>query len=240
MLVHTLFDLLAWGCALGAGVLVRFRLPGDAANHFDHDLHPGYFFYLGIGAILGAFLFGTLNLQAGVAWNWQGFRLGHSSAGAIAGGIMGVELYKWLHDIRISTGAIFVVPLAVGLVVGRLGCFFAGLDDFTFGVATDMPWGYDFGDGLHRHPVQLYESASMLLFLLMFIPALIYRRMLMLRLGFYLFVLWYALQRFCWEFLKPYAELAFGLNLFHYLMILLAIHALWMIRQPRSPNGDSA
>jgi len=236
MLVHTLFDLLAWGCAIGAGMLVRFRWLTGAASHFDHDLHPSYFIYLGIGAIVGAFLFGTLNLQAGLEGSWQSFRLGHSSAGAIAGGIIGVELYKRLHGIRISTGTIFVVPLAVGLIVGRLGCFFAGLDDFTYGVATDLPWGYDFGDGVQRHPVQLYESAAMLLFLLLFISALIHHRAAMLRQGFYLFVLWYALQRFCWEFLKPYAVLALGLNLFHYLMVLLVIWALWMIRQP---NGGT-
>lgn len=51
------------------------------------------------------------------------------------------------------------------MAVGRLGCFFAGLPDYTYGVPTDLPWGVNFGDGVPRHPVQLYESAAMLLFL---------------------------------------------------------------------------
>jgi prolipoprotein diacylglyceryltransferase len=56
------------------------------------------------------------------------------------------------------------LPLAIGIAVGRLGCFFAGLDDFTYGTPTTLPWGHDFGDGIARHPVQLYESAAMAAF----------------------------------------------------------------------------
>jgi len=234
MLAHTTFDLLAWACAIAAGIATRLRWFGKASQHFDHDLHPGYFICLGTGAIIGAFLFGTLNIQAGITWSWQSFRLGHSSAGAIAGGIVAVEWYKRQQGIRVSTGAIFVIPLAVGLVVGRFGCFFAGVDDFTYGTVTDVPWAYNFGDGQQRHPVQLYESAAMLLFLLMYIPMLIRHRVVMLQQGFYLFVIYYALQRFCWEFLKPYNVLAWGFNLFHFLMVLLVIWACWMlIRQHR-------
>jgi len=118
---------------------------------------PGYFIALGIGAIAGALLFGSVNLSlAGL------MRIGHSIAGAIAGGIVGVELYKLARGIRGSTGVQFVAPLALGIAVGRFGCFFAGLPDYTYGTPTAVPWGVDFGDGIRRHPVQLYESAAML------------------------------------------------------------------------------
>jgi prolipoprotein diacylglyceryltransferase len=43
------------------------------------------------------------------------------------------------------------------MAVGRVGCFLAGLPDHTYGVATNLPWGVDFGDGIRRHPTQLYE-----------------------------------------------------------------------------------
>jgi prolipoprotein diacylglyceryltransferase len=33
------------------------------------------------------------------------------------------------------------------------------LEDHTYGVPTSLPWGVDFGDGLSRHPTQLYEAA---------------------------------------------------------------------------------
>jgi len=59
--------------------------------------------------------------------------------------------------VRLRTGDLFAVPLCVGIAIGRLGCFFAGLADDTYGVATKLPWGVDFGDGVRRHPTQLYE-----------------------------------------------------------------------------------
>jgi len=39
------------------------------------------------------------------------------------------------------------VPLAVGIAVGRIGCFLTGLDDHTYGLPTTLPWAVDFGDG---------------------------------------------------------------------------------------------
>lgn len=44
-------------------------------------------------------------------------------------------------------------------MIGRVGCFLAGLADGTYGLPTDLPWGVDFGDGIPRHPTQLYEIA---------------------------------------------------------------------------------
>ena len=57
-------------------------------------------------------------------------------------------------------GDLCSAPLALGIAIGRLGCFFAGLDDYTYGTPTGLPWGVDFGDGVRRHPVQLYEALA--------------------------------------------------------------------------------
>lgn len=84
-------------------------------------------------------------------------------AGGLLGGWAGVELAKARCGVRRSTGDDFVWPLATGTAVGRLGCFFTGLDDQTYGLATSLPWGVEFGDGIMRHPTQLYESAIVLL-----------------------------------------------------------------------------
>ena len=138
----------------------------------------------------------NLNLAGTVA-------IGHSIAGAIVGGIVSVELYKWANGIRGSTGAGFVAPLAAGIAVGRLGCFFAGLPDYTYGTPTTLPWGVDFGDGIPRHPVQLYKSAAMLFFIVVYLGAVARGSCVFMREGFYLFVLYYGVQRFVWEFLKP-------------------------------------
>ena len=61
--------------------------------------------------------------------------------------------------IHAATGDLLVTPLVLGIAVGRIGCFLSGLADRTYGVATALPWGVDFGDGVARHPTQLYEIA---------------------------------------------------------------------------------
>ena len=50
-------------------------------------------------------------------------------------------------------------------MIGRTGCFVAGLYDGTYGVHTTLPWGVDFGDG-SRHPTQLYEWLAALIALI--------------------------------------------------------------------------
>jgi phosphatidylglycerol:prolipoprotein diacylglycerol transferase len=89
---------------------------------------------------------------------------GQSIVGGLLGGLIGVELAKKLTGQTQSTGDNFVLPLIAGTVVGRIGCFLAGLNDGTYGVATSLPWGVDFGDGMARHPTQLYDIAFVLLY----------------------------------------------------------------------------
>lgn len=82
---------------------------------------------------------------------------GQSMVGGLLGGLIGVELAKKLSGSTVSTGDTFVFPILLGLMIGRLGCFVAELEDGTYGLPTALPWGIDFGDGLPRHPTQLYE-----------------------------------------------------------------------------------
>jgi len=220
---HLGFDLLASlaSAAMTIGVY-RFRLR-EAAERVA-DVGAGYALCLVGGAVLLAFGLGTLNLhlsgQPGV---------GRSALGALMGGITGVELLKWRRGVRGSTGLLFVPAFCTSVVIGRLGCFAAGLSDFTYGVATTLPWGVDLGDGVSRHPVQLYESAAMLAFLLYALHALRRRSPLFLRHGFYLMTGYYALQRFMWESLKPYAAVAGPLNVFHLACVALLAYSAAML-----------
>jgi len=225
MIIHTIFDIAAWFSAWAMARFVAHRGYLKASTRTP-SRDPDYFIALGIGAILGALLFGSWNLN--LAGFWQ---IGHSVAGAVAGGIVAVEIFKWLTGIRGSTGGQFVAPLAIGIAVGRWGCFFAGLPDYTYGTPTSLPWGVDFGDGIPRHPVQLYESAAMLLFLALYLRNIARGSQLFLRQGFYLFVGWYALQRFFWEFLKPYPVVIGPLNLFHLVCLALFCYSVFMMRQ---------
>ena len=226
MLIHSLFDALAWLAA--AGIAWRIRRLGwlDAAIRVTPARNPGYFIALSLGAIAGAIAFGSLNLSlAGQSV------LAHSIAGAIAGGIVAVELFKRASGLSGSTGVSFVAPLALGIAIGRLGCFFAGLPDYTYGVPTTLPWGVDFGDGIPRHPVQLYESLSMLVFLSLFLTGVARHSRFMIQHGFYLFAGWYGAERFLWEFLKPYPSVIGPLNLFHLACLALVLYSAFMLRQ---------
>lgn len=219
MVVHSVFD----GLALLAAVLVFWLVPVPPESVLARapwQSHPFYIAIASIGMTLGAFLFGSLNLWlTGI----DGF--GRSIEGGLAGAIIGVELVKRSRGIASSTGLRFAAPLAAAIVVGRIGCYLAGLDDMTYGTPTSLPWGADFGDGIPRHPVQLYESLTMAVFLAAFLWLLRRGHPLATRTGFYLFVGVYAGQRFVWEFLKPYGTVIGPFNLFHLLSVVLVLYA---------------
>jgi hypothetical protein len=215
--VHLLFDVLAW---VSAGLLGRslYRWRLREIPMPLGQMGVGYALSLAFGAIAGAWLAGSLNTGL--------LHPSHSIAGGLAGGIAGVELWKLARGVRQSTGVIWVGPLALGIAVGRIGCFLTGLADQTYGVATALPWGVDFGDGVRRHPVQLYESAAMLAFLGVYLIALARRGEWTRARAFYVFVLFYAAQRFVWEFWKPYPRVLGPLDLFQLLAILMIGYAL--------------
>jgi prolipoprotein diacylglyceryltransferase len=189
--------------------------------------YPGaYAIAAGAGALCGAMFFGTANALL------SGQRaIGFSMVGGIAGAIASIELFKRLAGITGSTGIAFAAPFCATVAVGRWGCFFAGLADFTYGTPTGLPWGVDFGDGVSRHPVQLYEAFAMTAMLVVLIERLMARDRFWLANGFYLVVGWYALQRFVWEFLKPYATVIGPLNLFHIVCLGLLLYAGYMIHR---------
>ena len=182
-----------------------------------------------LGAVAGGFGAGTLNL-----WLSDQPELGRSVVGALAGAITAVELFKWRRGIKGSTGIIFVAAFATSIAVGRWGCFFAGLPDNTYGTPTALSWGHDFGDGIARHPVQLYESFTMAAFLTVALVLIGRRNPFFRRNGFYLMVLTYGAQRFLWEFLKPYGTLIGPFNLFHFICAGLVIYSLVMIDRSTS------
>jgi len=209
---HIVFDLAAWGSGIAFSVLLyRWRLKG-LTEQVAGKVGGGYFAALAAGAVPGAWLAGSLN-----SLQHDHPALSHSVVGALVGAIVGVELYKAARGITGSTGGVFVGPFALGVVIGRWGCLFAGLPDGTYGAPTALPWAVDLGDGIGRHPVQVYESLAMAVFLAAYLEGLVRRRPWAMRRGFYALCIWYGASRFGWEFLKPYPTLIGPLNLFHLL-----------------------
>lgn len=216
---HLVFDLLAWSSGAATGfALYRWRLRA-MTEEIARKIGGGYFIALALGAACGAWLSGSLNTLRALEP-----LLSHSVAGALAGGIVAVEVYKAVRGIKGSTGAVFVGSFTVGVVIGRFGCLFAGLPDQTFGLPTTLPWAVELGDGVPRHPVQLYESAAMATFLAIYLVALGRHALWASRNGFHIMCIWYGAQRFLWEFLKPYPSLLGPFNVFHILCGGLVIY----------------
>ena len=131
---------------------------------------------------------------------------GKTIIGGLIGGLIAVEWTKGRMGETQRTGDLFAVPLAVGIAIGRIGCFLTGLDDGTYGNVTSLPWGVDFGDGMRRHPTQLYEVLFCIA-LAVFLWRLM-RRPHMQGDVFKVFVVGYMGWRFAVDFLKPGVALA--------------------------------
>ena len=226
-MIHTVFDIAAAVASLGVTAFCyQWRLK-DAAARIE-QAGAGYVLALILGAALGGFGLGSLNM-----WLSGELMVARSIVGALAGAIAAIELFKWGRGISGSTGLIFVPAFATTVVVGRWGCFLSGLEDETHGTPTTLPWGVDFGDGVMRYPVQLYESFAMAAFLVAALVLIGMRNPWFMRNGFYALVLFYAGQRFLWEFLKPYGAVIGPFNLFHLVCFGLALYAAWMMAGAR-------
>ena len=124
-----------------------------------------------VGALAGSRLLGIAEQWPTVMEAWRSGRLwelllspgGKTIVGGLLGGWMGVEAMKKLSGLRRRTGDLFVLPLCVGIAVGRVGCLVAGLADDTYGKPTTLPWAVNLGDGIGRHPVQVYEILFLIL-----------------------------------------------------------------------------
>lgn len=229
---HMILDMLAALSAMAVTMFVYlWRLRGGRGD-LEAVIGPRYALALVIGAVLGGYVFGTANL-----WLSGMPGIGRSVAGALLGAIAGIELYKMMAGIRGSTGVLFVAGFSASVAIGRWGCFLTGLPDYTYGMATALPWGVDFGDGVTRHPVQLYESAAMAAFLIFSLVMLARRSRFFMHNGFYLLAIWYGAQRFAWEFLKPYGKVTGPFNIFHFVCAALMAFGVWMLARRRREQG---
>ncbi|MBL7818772.1 MAG: prolipoprotein diacylglyceryl transferase [Saprospiraceae bacterium] len=170
-----------------------------------------------IGAAFGGFLGGHLVgiVERPDDWakglDWLYFMGNKTILGGLLGGLIGVEFTKKQIGVTASSGDLMTYPLIVGMVIGRIGCHLEGLEDGTYGLPTTLPWAMDFGDGIWRHPVNLYE----ILFLTALGVGLRWlERKHPLSMGsrFRLFMVGYLSWRFVLEYIKPAYFWSFGLS----------------------------
>lgn len=193
-----------------------------------------------LSIIIGA-IFGALFLSRVMAffenpmlhWNqeWIAILNNKTIMGGLFGGLLGVELAKKIIGEQKSSGDLFTLPIILGIIIGRLGCFVAGINELTYGKITDFFLGMDLGDGFDRHPIALYEIFFLtLLFLLI---RNLQKQSYPLKSGDYfkLFMVCYFGFRFYIEFLKPNSFEIFGLSSIQILCLLCLLYYYKFIRQ---------
>src|SRR6202521_4178843 len=108
-----------------------------------------------------------------------------------------------------TTCDVFAPGIALGHVIGRFGCLFAGC---CYGKPTSKPWGITFTDpfaaanvgtplGVPLHPTQIYEAGAEFLILMVLLGSERKGRPFAGR-TFWLYMLLYAISRFIIEFYR--------------------------------------
>lgn len=138
-------------------------------------------FYGVLGVVLGGRLGEVLFYDPGYYFShpaeiiavWKG---GMSFHGGLLGVLAAVTLWARKHDVAWLSATDYIAPLVpLGLAFGRLGNFINGE---LWGRAADpgLPWAMVFpqaGDGLARHPSQIYQALGegLLLFVILWLYA---------------------------------------------------------------------
>lgn len=137
---------------------------GDNPRHIEH-----LFLWIVFASVIGARLFHVFFEElpyymihpAKILAVWEG---GYTLYGAILSSIVAIYLYcqnkriRFLHFVDYSAPA-----TALGIAVGRIGCFLAGC---CWGRVCNLPWAVTFTDphsftsarNIPLHPAQLYEA----------------------------------------------------------------------------------
>ena len=240
---HGVMEVIAYSAGFQLYLLLRRKWKGKVVP-IEQNL------WVIVGAIFGA-LVGSKLLAWAESWHdyFRFWKLTHNLAmlaggktivGGLLGGWIGVEGAKKILGITFSTGDLYVFPLIVGMSIGRVGCFFTGLPDHTYGNFTNLPWAVNFGDG-PRHPTQLYD----IVFLLLLGLALIARMRSPYANGriFRLFMFSYCLYRFGVEFIKPTYRHYVGLSAIQLACLCGAGVSGWLLygrdTRPAGFRGDT-
>ena len=137
---------------------------------------------------------------------------GKSITGGLLGGFAGVVIVKKMMGIKEKLGNYIAPAAALGVAVGRLGCLMGGC---CYGIG--FKYGIDLGDGILRHPTQLYESIYNFVLFLIFhriknkvpIPGMLFK----------IYILAYFIFRFLVEFIRVNPKILLGLTIYQLVSI---------------------
>lgn len=149
---YSIFMILALTAAFICYKLTADKVDKESAGH--RSLIVIYALLGGIaGAKLPILLF-NLDILFKYPENISLLISGKTIVGGLTGGFLTVYILKRVLKIKVKTGNDIAAPAALGMAIGRLGCFFGGC---CYGIEAPRILGVDFGDGVFRYPTQLYE-----------------------------------------------------------------------------------
>ena len=226
MISYAVFSMLGVAAAIYVGYATRSLTASRI------KLLPSQRLFLCLSGFVGAVFFAKLPFlilepeslkHAGPIW-----ASGKTILLGLAGGYLGVELAKKYLNIKTRTGDSFVVSVAVGIGVGRLGCFFSSC---CYGTPTELFLGVVFpaADSLPRHPIQIYECCFHLLAAAMAYYCLVHERGVGQLMTLYLLA--YFLFRFLTEFIRPEISLWPGLSFYQWAIVFLWPCFFWEWRR---------
>src|SRR5437588_6010507 len=243
-----------YGVLLAAAYLFGLQLARARAK--ARGLDANRVLDLGIYIIISALLGAKLLL---LVTDFQTFRhdprelltLARSGGVFYGGLILAVSVALWyIRRVGLplwTTCDVFAPGIALGHVIGRFGCLFAGC---CYGRPTTKPWGITFtdpyaasyvGTPLNQplHPTQLYEAGAELLILIFLLATERKGRPFAGR-TFWLYMLLYAVSRFVIEFFRGDERGAVGIfSTSQFISIILAPLAVGMLvylaRRSRAP-----
>lgn len=208
--IYTYGVLLAAAYLLGLKLaMVRAKVRGlDEARVLDLGI------YIIISALIGAKLLLVItDFRTFMTDPSELITLARSGGVFYGGLILAVSVALWyIRKIGLplwTTCDVFAPGIALGHVVGRMGCFFAGC---CWGRETDVPWAITFTDpyaaanvgtplNVPLHPTQLYEAGAEGLILLLLLSTEKKGSKYPGR-TFWLYMLLYAVSRFIIEFYR--------------------------------------
>jgi prolipoprotein diacylglyceryltransferase len=239
--IHPVCDVLAYSLGFQFYLHLKRRSPGPKLG-----AEKNAWIFLGclFGAIVGAKVLAWAEAP-GLYWAlrtdphfWFG---GKTIVGGLLGGWAGMEIAKWALGITASLGDVCVYPIILGMCIGRVGCFLTGLSDNTCGTPSNLPWAVDYGDGIPRHPAQIYE----ILFLIGVGVVLWVKRHALTANGlkFRWFLSSYLAFRFYIDFFKPHWTLFGGLSGIQWgclVGLIFCVYSLMKLSEqpaPENPHG---
>ena len=206
--VHFVCETLAYVAGYRYYVYLR-QHTNDAINDDNRLI---IFIGAAFGAFIGSHIVGVLENPALLSHFSLVYFMGNKTiVGGMLGGLIAVEVTKKWLNVTVSSGDLMVYPLILAMIIGRTGCFLAGLDDGTYGIASKVPWAINFGDGVRRHPTNLYEIVFWIALWIGLLAIEMHRRFTDGS-KFKIFLTAYLVFRFMVEFIKPDYFFSFGLS----------------------------